>query len=191
MRDVLCEEECSDEVVSRAGLPAVGPQSECVHPTNTGWNRSKGKRRGGRETHKTDFLQPTACKLVLYSLCVCLNYFPIQDVLQNLYHTHNRCLCVSPSQPVEHCDIGIHVEDVVGVRWVFGGRPLLRGGHCIGEVGRLRFALIINTIKCYHLVVVGEIVVYSVSEGVLLCLVSHLLPHMRRESIIGEQSEPT
>ena len=74
---------------------------------------------------------------------------------------------VSPSQPVEHCDIGIHVEDVVGVRWVIGGRPLLRGGHRIGEVGRLRFALIINTIKCYHL----EIVVYSVSEGVLLCLV--------------------
>lgn len=120
-----------------------------------------------------------------HSLCV-FNYSHIQDVLQNLYHTHNRCLSVSPSQPVEHCDIGIHVEDVVGVRRVFGGRPLLRGGHCIGEVGRLRLALIINTIKCYHLVVVRGIVVYSVSEGVLPCLVNPLLPHMGRESIIVE-----
>ena len=34
----------------------------------------------------------------------------------------------SPAQSVEHGDVGKHVEDVVGVRWVVGRGPLLRCG---------------------------------------------------------------
>ena len=39
-----------------------------------------------------------------------------------------RVKYTSPAQSVEHGDVGKHVEDVVGVRWVVGRGPLVRCG---------------------------------------------------------------
>ncbi len=55
------------------------------------------------------------------------------------------------SKVVEDHDVGIHVEEVVTVWWVFLHGPLLRFWTLIGENVITVFGLIIHTVKPCHL----------------------------------------
>lgn len=69
-----------------------------------------------------------------------------------------RCCCVHTTdslyllaQVVEHHDVGVHVEQVVGVGWVIICGPLLRFGAFVREHVVAVFGFVIHTVKSCHL----------------------------------------
>lgn len=57
----------------------------------------------------------------------------------------------SPAQVVEHHDVGVHVEEVVGVRRVVVRRPGLWLRALVGEHVVAVFGLVVHAVEACHL----------------------------------------
>ena len=63
---------------------------------------------------------------------------------------------LSPSEVVEHHQVGVHVIEVVGIWWVLSAVPLLWVGAFASEDKIFWFGFIIHTVKASHLMMKGN-----------------------------------
>lgn len=124
MRDVVCCEEGGDQVGDGSGLPAVGAELECV--------QSSLSVRGRKET-----------------ACVASGDTRQQQKTGSSGFGRWRD---SLAKVVEHHDVGVHVEEVVGVGGVVLRRPHLRLRAAVREHVVAVLGLVVHAVEAGHLV---------------------------------------
>jgi len=97
-----------------------------------------------------------------------------------------------PAKLIQHSQVGIHVIQVVGIRWVLNSCPMLRESHVIVEHNVFELWLIIDRVKPGHLhtAVWSQTHCGLSSEKILQGSLTHTVRHEQRHTYCFNDNFP-